>query len=125
MIAHLFALIEHMRLTRWTASRSLHHPAPCLAVAPAAVGQGWLDSEDRRARVFPRTFKMASAKGSASRVLFGRLVEEMEAYQRMALGVKTDLGSAISRAGASGHAHRYSEFGVRLAGVAQVIKVEV
>ena len=66
--------------------------------------QGWLEGEDRRARLFPRTFKMVSTKGTATRVLFGNLVEEMEAYQRKALGVKPNLGPAISETGAAGHA---------------------
>ena len=68
--------------------------------------QGWLEGEDRRARMFPRTFKMVSTKGTATRVLFGNLVEEMEAYQRKALGVKPSLRPAISETGTEGHAFR-------------------
>jgi hypothetical protein len=102
-------------------------PRPVVALAASIhrpdVWQGWLESENRRERMFPRTFKMVTAKGSASRVLFGRLVEEMEAYQRKALGVKPNLGPAISESGAAGHAGTGFNSDV-LAGGAPVIKVE-
>ena len=91
--------------------------------ALATAWQGWLESENRRERMFPRTFKMVTAKGGANRVLFGKLVEEMEAYQRKALGVKPNLGPAISESGAAGHAGTGFNSDV-LVGGAPVIKVE-
>ena len=66
--------------------------------------QGWLESENRKQRLFPRTFKMATAKSTKTRVLFGNLVEQMEAYQRKALGIKPTLGPVPSDAGVNGHA---------------------